>query len=243
MLYFVAAAVAVLSYLLGSINPSILLSKAIYGDDIRSHGSGNAGTTNMLRTHGKGIAAVTLLCDILKGTLAVAVAMWLDIIFSGENSALAASDAGWLIGNLRYLAGAFVVLGHDFPIYFGFRGGKGVATSFGVVLILNWQVALILMIVEVVVIIFSRYVSLGSISAAGAYPFILFTFLLASGENLDKSIGHIAMSFVLALLLIAKHHQNIAKLTKGTENKIFAKKQEPLPETAFESDCEAVDEE
>ncbi len=224
MLYTIAGVVALLSYLLGSINPSILLSKAIYGDDIRSHGSGNAGTTNMLRTHGKGMAAVTLLCDILKGTLAVAIAMWLDIIFSGQNSGLASGDAGWLVGNLRYIAGIFVVLGHDFPLYFGFRGGKGVATSFGVVLIMNWKVALILMAVEVIVIAFSRYVSLGSISAAGAYPFILFTFLLASGADLYANIGHIAMAFVLALLLIAKHHQNISKLAKGTENKLFAKK-------------------
>lgn len=238
MLYIAAALVAVLSYILGSINTSIILSRSIYGDDIRNSGSGNAGTTNMLRTHGKGIAAATLICDILKGTLAVVIAVWLDIFFvesSGKDS-LSAGEMNYLLGNLKYIAGVFVVLGHDFPVFFGFKGGKGVATSLGVIIAFSWQIALILLAVEVVVIIFSRYVSLGSITAAGVYPFILFTYLLASGENLEECAAYIAMSFILAVILIAKHHSNIIKLKNGTENKIFAKKPAVLEQSGEESE-------
>ena len=132
-----AIACAVIAYLFGSINCGLLISKC-YGKDIREYGSGNAGATNMLRTHGKGLAILTLICDALKGTIAVIIAACLDAFLTPGGT----PDA-WVIGNLKYIAGVFAVLGHDFPIFFGFRGGKGVATSLGVVLALNWQVGLI----------------------------------------------------------------------------------------------------
>lgn len=226
MMYTIAGLIAVVSYLVGSINPSIILSRAIYGKDIRESGSGNAGSTNMLRTHGKGMALATLVCDILKGALMVVTASWLDNIFSEPNAAFSIIENTYLLGNLKYIAGVFAVIGHDFPIYFGFRGGKGVATSLGVVLALDWQVGLIVAAAAILVMIFSGYVSLGSIAAGGIYPFVLFTYLLASGEAMEGKITYIAMSFVLAVLLIGKHHSNITKLKNGTENKLFSRKKE-----------------
>ncbi len=226
MLYIIAVLTAAVSYFIGSINTSIVLSKSIYGSDIRSEGSGNAGTTNMLRTHGKLMGLATLLCDILKGTLAIVVASWLDIFVKDAviGTSVSYYEMLFIADNLKYIAGIFVVLGHDFPIFFGFRGGKGVATSLGVVLALNWQVGLIVCAIAIVVIAVSRYVSLGSITAATVYPFILFTYLLTKGENPEKFITYIIMSFILALLIIAKHHANISRLKSGTENKLFAKK-------------------
>lgn len=226
MLYFAAAAVAIGAYLLGSINTSIILSKSIYGDDIRNSGSGNAGATNMLRTHGKGIAAATLICDILKGMIAVVIGIWLDIFFkSGANNiVMTAGEQTYLLNNLKYIAGLFVVLGHDFPVFFRFRGGKGVATSLGVIVMLNWQVGLIVLAAAITIMAVSRYVSLGSISAAAMYPFILFTYITASGENLEEQLPYLIMAFLLALILIAKHHSNITKLRSGTENKLFSRK-------------------
>lgn len=226
MLYIIAAFTAIFAYLLGSINTSIILSKSIYGSDIRSSGSGNAGATNMLRTHGKGMAIATLVCDALKGTLAVVLAACIDayLTSSADKATLSHAEQMLLFGNLKYIAGVFAVIGHDFPIYFGFRGGKGVATALGVVLALCWQVGLISCAAALIIMAVSRYVSLGSIAAAGIYPFILFTYLLASGENIENSIAHIITAIVLACLLIGKHHSNIGKLMNGTENKLFAKK-------------------
>ena len=220
--------VAVISYLIGSINTSIILSKSIYGTDIRTSGSGNAGATNMLRTHGKGIAIATLICDVLKGMIAIVIAAWADIIINdiAKTSILTPFASQYILGNLKYIAGIFVVLGHDFPVFFGFRGGKGVATSLGVALTLDWQVGLIIAVIALIIMASSRYVSLGSICAAALYPFVLFTYLMVKElSNLDDKLGYIVMAFVLALLLIAKHHSNIKNLRLGTENKLFSKKE------------------
>ena len=128
-MYLIASLVAIASYLVGSINPSIILSKSIYGKDIRESGSGNAGTTNMLRTHGKGMAIATLVCDILKGAIMGILASWLDNIYAAQNPDFSDFENIYLVGSLKYIAAIFAVIGHDFPIYFGFRGGKGVATA------------------------------------------------------------------------------------------------------------------
>lgn len=217
---------AFLAYLTGSINTSVILSKSIYGEDVRDSGSGNAGATNMLRTYGAGIAVLTLICDILKGALLVLLAGWLDILFSSYFKGYPMSDfeQAYLFNNLKYIVGLFVVLGHDFPIWFGFRGGKGVATSLGVILALNWQIGLIVLAIALLLMIFSRYVSLGSVIGAVVYPFIVLTYILAGGENLAKNTVYLIMAFSLAFLLIIKHHSNIKRLKNGTENKLFAKK-------------------
>ncbi len=231
MMYTVAILVALASYLVGSINPSIILSRSIYGKDIRESGSGNAGTTNMLRTHGKGMAITTLICDILKGAVMVVIASWLDNIFSEPSPSFSNFENTFLLGNLKYIAGVFSVIGHDFPVYFRFCGGKGVATSLGVVLALDWQVGVVMLVVAVIIMATSRYVSLGSITAGGIYPFVLFVYLLSKGDNMEENITYIIMSFVLALLLIGKHHSNIKKLKNGTENKLFEKKKEDVADT------------
>lgn len=227
MLYITAILVAVCAYLAGSINTSIILSKAIYGSDIRNSGSGNAGATNMLRTHGKKMAIATLLFDVLKGVLIVLLISVLDKAMLSMYANAPASDfeRTYLLGSLKYLAGIFVVLGHDFPIYFGFKGGKGVATSLGVMLTLNWQVGLIILALALTIMATTRYVSLGSITAAAVYPFLLFTFMIAGGEDLSQCITYLFMAVTLAVILIAKHHSNITKLKNGTENKLFAKKE------------------
>ncbi len=239
MVLAIAIFVAVLSYLIGSINTSIILSKSIYGTDIRTSGSGNAGATNMLRTHGKGIAIATLICDVLKGMIAIVLAAWADIVLNdfAKNAILTPFQSQYILGNLKYLAGIFVVLGHDFPVFFGFRGGKGVATSLGVALTLDWQVGLIVAVIALVIMASSRYVSLGSICAAALYPFVLFTYLMAKElSSLDDKLGYMVMSFILAILLILKHHSNIKKLRLGTESKLFAKKESEETEQETENE-------
>ncbi|HAL63612.1 MAG TPA: acyl-phosphate glycerol 3-phosphate acyltransferase [Clostridiales bacterium] len=226
MFTVITALLAFLAYLAGSINTSVILSKSMYGEDVRDSGSGNAGATNMLRTYGAGIAVLTLICDILKGALLVLLATWLDVIFSSyfKNSPMTDFERIYLLDNLKYIVGIFAVLGHDFPIWFGFRGGKGVATSLGVILALNPIIGLIVLIIALLIMIFSRYVSLGSVIGAVVYPFIVLTYILAGGESFTENIVYIIMAFSLAFLLIIKHHSNIKRLKNGTENMLFAKK-------------------
>lgn len=228
MLYIIALLIALCSYLLGSVNTSIILSRAFYGSDIRTSGSGNAGATNMLRTHGTKMAIATLLFDVLKGVIAVLIASLIDkYTLSAYEPAMASGFEGtYILGCLKYIAGIFVVLGHDFPVYFGFKGGKGVATSLGVMLMLNWQVGLIILALALTIMATTRYVSLGSITAAAVYPFMLVAFLIAGGDSLSANITYLFMAVVLALLLIVKHRSNIIKLKNGNENKLFSKKKE-----------------
>lgn len=228
MFTVITVLLAFLAYLAGSINTSVILSKSIYGEDVRDSGSGNAGATNMLRTYGAGIAVLTLICDILKGALFVLLASWLDIVFSSYFKGYPLSDfeQAYLFNNLKYIVGIFVVLGHNFPVWFGFRGGKGVATSLGVILALNWEIGVIVLAIALLIMIFSRYVSLGSVIGAVVYPFIVLTYILAGGESLAENAVYLIMAFLLAFLLIIKHHSNIKRLKNGTENKLFAKKQQ-----------------
>ena len=226
MFTVITVLLAFLAYLAGSINTSVILSKSMYGEDVRDSGSGNAGATNMLRTYGAGIAVLTLICDILKGALSVLLAIFLDIAFSSYFKSYPMTDfeSIYLLDNLKYIVGIFVVLGHDFPIWFGFRGGKGVATSLGVILALNWQIGLIVLAIALFIMISSRYVSLGSVIGAIVYPFIVLTYILAGGESFAKNTVYIIMAFSLAFLIIIKHNSNIKRLKNGTENKLFARK-------------------
>ena len=121
--------IAVIAYLIGSINFSIILSKRMAGFDIREKGSGNAGTTNMLRAVGKKAAVITLICDILKGVVSILIAVLAGKIVKNLDNAL-----------LVQLAGIFVIIGHTFPVFFKFKGGKGIATALGVLLMINWQI-------------------------------------------------------------------------------------------------------
>lgn len=230
MLYIIAGLIALCAYLLGSVNTSIILSKAFFGQDIRTSGSGNAGATNMLRTHGKKMAVATLIGDVLKGVIAVLIAVFVDkiAVSTFDSASLSYFENNYLLGSLKYIAGIFAVLGHDFPIYFGFKGGKGVATSLGVMMTLNWQVGLIIVALAITIMATSRYVSLGSIVAAAVYPFVLFTFMIAGGEKILDNITYLFMAVFLGVLMIVKHHTNITRLKNGTENKLFSKKKEEI---------------
>ena len=223
------AALMIVSYLIGSVNVSILLSRIITKKDIRKSGSGNAGATNVLRTMGKKYAVITLIIDILKGVIAVFLATrWAThyfpdgygIISHTNGSDFAELQAAILKLQMPYIAGVCVVLGHNFPIFFGFKGGKGVATSLGVLLMLNWKTGLIVLIFALAVMAITRYVSLGSILAAVLFAAIeIVTMAIYDDFNIIKAVCVI----IFALLLIARHHANIGRLLKGTENKLGSK--------------------
>ena len=222
MLYFIVIIATLVSYLIGSISSSVIISKRISGSDIRSEGSGNAGATNMLRVHGKAAGAATLLCDVAKGILAVLIGCAADRVIAAQSGlSLDWFEANILMDNLKYIAGVFVVLGHDFPVFFGFRGGKGIATSLGVMLILDWRVGLIVAVAAILIMAISRYVSLGSVIGGILYPVAVIAFMAGKG---DINPVYFACAVALGLLAVAKHHANIKRLLNGTESKLFAKK-------------------
>lgn len=217
MVIITACLVALAAYLLGSVSGAIIISKSIGGEDIRSKGSKNAGTTNMLRVYGKKYAVITLLIDVLKGVAAVLIGMLVDYAMLRYTAVSYGSTAVFM----KYIAAVFVVLGHDFPLYFGFRGGKGVATSIGAAMMLDWRVGLIVMLAALLIMAVSRYVSLGSIIGAIVYPFAVLAFMLGKGEF---DMKYLVCSIILALLIVVKHKANIVRLKNGTENKLFSKK-------------------
>ncbi len=221
MAVLTAVIVGILSYLVGSLNFSIILSKAVSGEDIRKKGSGNAGATNMLRTHGKKLAVITLILDVLKGVACVAGAMLYVKLINSRGSV----DSGYSEDIdrmcLPYIAGVCVVLGHNFPLYFGFRGGKGVATSLGVVMMLDWKVGLIVMILSLAIMAVTRYVSLGSILGGAMYVIIEIVKAVILG---DFKPMEIVCVLIIGGLLILRHHANIKRLINGTENKLGGKK-------------------
>ncbi|MCH5210123.1 MAG: glycerol-3-phosphate 1-O-acyltransferase PlsY [Oscillospiraceae bacterium] len=224
----VLIAVAVISYLIGSINFSILISKAISGKDIRESGSGNAGATNMLRTYGKKMGILTLVLDVLKGIivilLTIAASKWVQsYLVESFPTSLAQTRPIPTIKpeTLKYIAGVCVILGHNFPLYFGFKGGKGVATSLGVVLMLDWKVGLIIAVFAIAIMAITRYVSLGSVLGGAAYILIEGTKILVT-DPVNKVC--FVCVVILGGLLIVRHHANIKRLMCGNENKLSFKK-------------------
>ncbi len=203
-----SAIIAIVAYLIGSINFSVILSKKMAGFDVREKGSGNAGTTNMLRSVGKKAAAITLVCDILKGVIAILIAMLMNKIFKDSNGAL-----------LVQIAGVAVILGHTFPIFFKFKGGKGVATSLGVLIMSNWQIGLICLVFALILIILTQMVSVGSIAAAILYP-VLTLFI---PQNYIIPGNYIIYSVILAVIIVFNHRENVKRLLSGTENRISFK--------------------
>lgn len=201
---------AIIAYLIGSINFSVIISKKIAGFDVRQKGSGNAGTTNMLRSVGKGAAAITLLCDILKGVVSILIAIALGNIFQSEDKAL-----------LVQIAGVAVVLGHTFPIFFQFKGGKGVATSLGILLMSNWQIGLICLVFALLLIMLTRMVSLGSCAAAVLYPVL--TLFISEHYIVSEGSGYLIYSIILAIIVLFNHRANIKRIMNGTENRISFK--------------------
>ena len=202
---------AIIAYLIGSINFSVIFSKKFAGFDVREKGSGNAGTTNMLRSVGKGAAGITLLCDVLKGVVAILIAIALGNIFQCDDKAL-----------LVQVAGVAVVLGHTFPIFFQFKGGKGVATSLGILLMSNWQIGLICLIFALLLMILTRMVSLGSCAAAVLYPVL--TLFINEHYIVSEGSGYLIYSIILAIIVLFNHRENIKRIMNGTENRVSFKK-------------------
>ncbi|PKM77028.1 MAG: acyl-phosphate glycerol 3-phosphate acyltransferase [Firmicutes bacterium HGW-Firmicutes-15] len=184
-------------YLLGSIPFSYIFSRLLGGVDIRAKGTGNVGATNVLRTLGVKIALASLMGDFLKGVLAA----WLGLHFGGEI--------------LAALCASMAVVGHCWPIFLGFKGGKGVATSAGLLLVLMPSVMLIIMLTFVTLIAVTRYVSLGSVCGAALLPLMLLF--------MHQPWSYIIMGFVLSGIVLFRHRENIQRLRKGTEKKINEK--------------------
>lgn len=212
MAYVSFLAIAIISYLLGSLNFGVILSKAFKKDDVRNHGSGNAGSTNMLRSFGKKAALFTMIGDMLKVFIAVFLAVKI-IQYTPvplENSGLPSFVDYNLF--LKSFAGLFCVIGHIFPCFFKFKGGKGVATAGGMVFAVDWRIALILLAVFIIVLLVSKYVSLGSIIMAVLYPIMMFIF--------HRSVALTVFAVIFTLIVLFTHVPNIARLINHSENKV-----------------------
>ncbi len=217
------AAVILISYLLGSINASIVISN-LKGTDIRKYGSGNAGATNMLRTYGKTMAVLALVFDALKGILAVGAA-------AAFQKALAQNGIeSSLTDGLRYMGALFVVIGHNYPVFFGFKGGKGIATSGAVMFMLDWRAGLVVLTGAIAVMVITRYVSLGSMVGAVLYVAAPLFFNIA----VDKKLNYwfIIVSVILAAMAVYRHKKNIVRLIHGTESKVGKSKKPEKTEKA-----------
>ena len=202
---------AVAAYLIGSINFAIIITRLFAKKDIRDYGSGNAGMTNVLRTLGKGPAVLVTLGDFCKGVAGVLVGRLILHLLGGGIP---------FYGD--YFLGLFAMLGHCFPIFYGFRGGKGILVSAGVILVLNWRVLLIILAVFLIVVAFTRTVSLGSISAAAAYP--VSTLIVDLLRKAPHPFLNALSALVIGGIVIFMHRSNIRRLLNGTENKLGQKK-------------------
>jgi glycerol-3-phosphate acyltransferase PlsY len=202
-------AVALIAYLLGSFNFALIISKLKFRDDIRKYGSGNAGMTNMLRTYGKKAASFTFLGDAVKAALAIAV--------------------GGLINGVigAYTAGFFCILGHMFPVFYKFKGGKGVVTSAVMILMLDWRVFLILAAIFFSIVLSTKYMSLGSIMGILIYPLILYNF---NGPGVS-----ILIALAVSALVVFMHRENIKRLLEHRENKISFGSKKPKTDKGGET--------
>jgi len=197
---------AILSYLIGSINTSIIYSK-LREDDIRNHGSKNAGATNTLRTYGKKACAIVVIGDALKGIVAILLSMGLFKILNIDRSF-------YNIG--KYTAAFCAVLGHNFPVFFGFRGGKGILTSVTSIFLLDYRCALIIFVVGILLIAIFKMVSLGSCAGALIFPFCAY--------YINGDMYFVIFAVLASVLSLIRHKDNIKRILNGTESKIGQKK-------------------
>jgi acyl phosphate:glycerol-3-phosphate acyltransferase len=205
--------VAVIAYLLGSIPFGLILTRIFLGTDVRKIGSGNIGATNVMRTGSKKLGIATLILDAAKGSAAVLIAE--RFVSSHAMALYFGKVSGYYVA--LGLAAVFAMIGHIFPVWLKFKGGKGVATGVGVFVALVPKALLIVLAVFAIVFALSRYVSLASIVATAAFPFVAYALMARQ----DRAL----MPFIITatILIIAKHHQNIRRLLAGTENRMEAK--------------------
>ena len=209
--YYTATTMIIIAYLLGSIPSAVWIGKKYYGIDIREYGSKNAGTTNMLRVLGKRAALPVFGLDVLKGFVAVTI---IDLMKYDSVFADGANETWFYI--LRFIAVFAAVLGHIFPVFAHFKGGKGVATLVGAVLGIHPITVLLCFGIWFIVLMITHYVSLSSMIAGCCFP----VFVLLS-PKINHSVPLVVFSFVIAALLIWTHRKNIDRLKKGTESKIY----------------------
>lgn len=213
---------AVIAYLLGSINWAIIITRAFSNKDIRSIGSGNAGATNVLRSQGAFPALLTTLGDLGKGIVAVLVGGWLmqNLNLCGDaTSRTFSADSAWLIG--CYLAGLCCVIGHLYPVFYGFRGGKGVLATLGMFFVLDWRIAVLGLLLFLVTLAISRMVSLGSVLAASYLPVLTLIFRLWVDEmSVSAVVFCTVLSALISALIIFRHGSNMRRIAAGTEARI-----------------------
>lgn len=202
---------AIIAYLIGSISFGVLIGKKIGGIDVREKGSKASGSTNVLRTVGKKAAGLTLICDISKGIISILIALLISLVAKNANGAI-----------LVEVAALFVVIGHTYPVFFGFKGGKGVATGLGIILLINWRIGLACLIFALVLIAITRMVSLGSISAS--ILFAVLTLIYRNGYIVEFDYSFIIFAIILAAFVIFNHRTNLQRILSGTENKLSFKK-------------------
>lgn len=208
----------IISYLLGSCNSSIITVRLLKHEDIRERGSKNAGLTNTLRCYGKIPALITLIGDLAKGIIAVLISRLIFTFIVGADN--------FDLQTIGYISGIAAIIGHIFPIYYGFKGGKGVLVSSSILIVIDPLTFAIIIPFFLIITLITRYVSVGSISAAVFYPVLTFV-LHYFVENIPMNlcIIHTCLVAVTSILLIYMHRENIKRLRNGTENK-FGKKKE-----------------
>ena len=224
--WYLIAISFLLAYLLGSINTAVIVTRAATKgkEDIREMGSGNAGFTNVLRSDGKVPAILTIVFDFLKSIIAVILGgIFFQIAFAGS------PDIAGIIVIGKYLCGFFCILGHSFPVFFHFRGGKGIVSAAGMMLVADWRVFLMIVTTFVIVFIFSKIISLASITCACLFP--VYTFILTffvDYFNFNYPVLYVVLCTLAALLIavfvVIKHSSNIKRLLAGEEKKITPKK-------------------
>ena len=192
--------IALISYFLGCFNGAVIISKYILRDDVRNHGSGNAGLTNFHRTFGGPLMALVILCDVLKAALSVGIG---SLVFTELMPEIA------LVG--KYWAALFCLLGHMFPCMFQFKGGKGILSGGTIALMIDWRIALVVWGGFLILVLLTRYISLGSVWAGGSFPFITWYCYP------DPVI--VVLAFLCGGLVVWKHRGNIQRLLNGTESK------------------------
>ena len=200
------AITAAAAYLLGCFNGAVIVSKYILRDDVRNHGSGNAGLTNFHRTFGGALTFVVILCDVLKAVIAVLVGSWLFSATTVYDS----WAAFWPVMG-KYWGALFCLLGHMFPCMFGFKGGKGILSGGTIALMVDWRVALVVWGGFLVLVVLTRYVSLGSVWAGASFPFI-------SGYCFPEPVI-VVLAFLCGGLVVWQHRGNIQRLLRGEERK------------------------
>ncbi len=223
MITYIIALIAsfILCYLMGSVVFGVIISKLTTGKDVRSSGSGNAGATNVARTIGFGAAIATFACDALKCAAAILISKYLILIPIAKDAVIPE-----LLGieYIQYLLGFFAMLGHSYPIFFKFKGGKAVASSVGVMFCINWQIALFVLLIFVIVIWLTHIVSLGSV--VGAVQFVLLSFVYSMGNPPLVRLYVTVLAALIGMLVIVRHAENIKRLLKGEESPFKAHKSE-----------------